>query len=188
MATLNKFGVPIDGATGRGGILQPKLKYRFRVRFTGFGNLGANPIDLIIQTGIATGLGNSDTCQAIVTLFDQVNPVANCQNITVSLSATGDVTVNASAVDLSSTDNCTASSNLNFYFDAAMTVTDSVFIVSNVITVSSPRSLLFIGCQSSANLGKFSGTTLTDTDCAGEIPVIAIPPSGEPCCIARYNL
>jgi hypothetical protein len=49
MATLNKFGVPIDGATGRGGILQPKLKYRFRVRFTGFGNLGANPIDLTQQ-------------------------------------------------------------------------------------------------------------------------------------------
>ena len=49
MATLNKFGVPIDGATGRGGILQPKLKYRFRVRFTGFGNLGANPVDLTQQ-------------------------------------------------------------------------------------------------------------------------------------------
>ena len=40
MATLSKFGVPIDGSTGRGGILQPKLKYRFRVRFTNFGNLG----------------------------------------------------------------------------------------------------------------------------------------------------
>ena len=49
MATLNKFGVPIDGATGRGGILQPKLKYRFRVRFTGFGNIGASPIDLTQQ-------------------------------------------------------------------------------------------------------------------------------------------
>ena len=50
MATLNKFGVPIDGATGRGGILQPKLKYRFRVRFTGFGNLGANPISALPET------------------------------------------------------------------------------------------------------------------------------------------
>tara|TARA_B100001057_G_scaffold326835_1_gene327122 strand:+ start:3040 stop:3639 length:600 start_codon:yes stop_codon:yes gene_type:complete len=49
MATLNKFGVPIDGTTGRGGILQPKLKYRFRVRFTGFGNLGSTQVDLTQQ-------------------------------------------------------------------------------------------------------------------------------------------
>ena len=39
MATLNKFGVPLGpgGVEGRGGILQPKLKYRFRVRTTNFG-------------------------------------------------------------------------------------------------------------------------------------------------------
>ena len=33
--TKDKFGVPIDG--NRLGILQPKLRYRFRVIFTGFG-------------------------------------------------------------------------------------------------------------------------------------------------------
>ena len=49
MATLNKFGVPIDGTTGRGGILQPELKYRFRVRFSNFGNLGATQVDLTQQ-------------------------------------------------------------------------------------------------------------------------------------------
>ena len=39
MGTLNKFGVPVgaDGSEGRGGILQPKLKYRFRVRTVNFG-------------------------------------------------------------------------------------------------------------------------------------------------------
>lgn len=39
MATLNKFGVPLGpgGIEGRGGILQPKLKYRFRVRTVSFG-------------------------------------------------------------------------------------------------------------------------------------------------------
>lgn len=30
--TRNRFGVPVDGATGRG-IIMPKLKYRFRVSF-----------------------------------------------------------------------------------------------------------------------------------------------------------
>lgn len=38
MATLNKFGVPTGGSNnGRGGILQPKLKYRFRVLVNNFG-------------------------------------------------------------------------------------------------------------------------------------------------------
>lgn len=42
MATLNKFGVPLGpgGIEGRGGVLQPKLKYRFRVTTTNFGPTG----------------------------------------------------------------------------------------------------------------------------------------------------
>ena len=40
MVTLDKFGVPgVDLGTGRGGILQPKLKYRFRVVTVAFGPL-----------------------------------------------------------------------------------------------------------------------------------------------------
>lgn len=35
--TLSKFGVPLGGGDGRGGIIQPKLKHKFRVRFVGFG-------------------------------------------------------------------------------------------------------------------------------------------------------
>lgn len=40
--TLNKFGVPLGagGLEGRGGILQPKLKYRYRVRTSNFGPTG----------------------------------------------------------------------------------------------------------------------------------------------------
>jgi len=38
MATLDKFGVPLQtGDSTRGGILQPKLKYRFRVLTQNFG-------------------------------------------------------------------------------------------------------------------------------------------------------
>jgi len=37
--TLTKFGVPTGGGTGRGGILMPKLQYRFRVRVVNFGPL-----------------------------------------------------------------------------------------------------------------------------------------------------
>jgi hypothetical protein len=39
METLSKFGVPLGGGSGRGGILQPKFKYRFRVRLINFGPL-----------------------------------------------------------------------------------------------------------------------------------------------------
>jgi hypothetical protein len=35
--TLTKFGVPLQNGGGRGGLLSPKLKYRFRVRFINFG-------------------------------------------------------------------------------------------------------------------------------------------------------
>jgi hypothetical protein len=35
--TLQNFGVPLGGGAGRGGILQPKPKHRFRVRVIGFG-------------------------------------------------------------------------------------------------------------------------------------------------------
>lgn len=37
MATLSKFGVPLGGGAGRGGILQPKTKQKFRVRVVNFG-------------------------------------------------------------------------------------------------------------------------------------------------------
>lgn len=37
MSTLQNFGVPLGGGTGRGGLLQPKTKQKFRVRVTQFG-------------------------------------------------------------------------------------------------------------------------------------------------------
>lgn len=37
MTTLQNFGVPLGAGAGRGGILQPKPKHRFRVRVINFG-------------------------------------------------------------------------------------------------------------------------------------------------------
>lgn len=37
MTVLSRFGVPLGGGSGRGGILQPKVKYKFRVRVINFG-------------------------------------------------------------------------------------------------------------------------------------------------------
>lgn len=48
MSTLQNFGVPLGGGTGRGGILQPKPKHRFRVRVFKFGPV-ASGIELTQQ-------------------------------------------------------------------------------------------------------------------------------------------
>ncbi|MFA5490239.1 MAG: hypothetical protein WC284_13635 [Candidimonas sp.] len=40
--TLNRYGIPLGGGDGRGGILMPKLKYRFRVRTVNFGPRNSN--------------------------------------------------------------------------------------------------------------------------------------------------
>lgn len=46
--TLSKFGVPLGSGAGRGGLLQPKYKWRFRVRVINFGPI-AGGMDLTQQ-------------------------------------------------------------------------------------------------------------------------------------------
>lgn len=48
MGTLSNFGVPLGGGTGRGGIIQPKTKHKFRVRVFNFGPV-AGGIELTQQ-------------------------------------------------------------------------------------------------------------------------------------------
>lgn len=50
--------------------------------------------------------GNSSTCTTVVTVEDNVAPTAVCQNITVFLDATGNVSIAAADVDGGSTDAC----------------------------------------------------------------------------------
>ncbi len=55
---------------------------------------------------VSDGAGNTATCTQTVTVVDAENPVANCQNITVGLDATGNATITAAMIDNGSTDNC----------------------------------------------------------------------------------
>jgi hypothetical protein len=52
-STLQNFGVPTGGGTGRGGLLQPKTKQKFRVRVTQFGpvNGGLNLTQQVVSAG-----------------------------------------------------------------------------------------------------------------------------------------
>lgn len=53
MTTLSRFGVPLGGGAGRGGMLQPKVKYKFRVRVINFGPI-AGGLELTQQVMSAT--------------------------------------------------------------------------------------------------------------------------------------
>jgi hypothetical protein len=50
--------------------------------------------------------GNVSTCTTVVTVEDNVNPVAICQNITVQLDATGNATITPAQVNNGSSDAC----------------------------------------------------------------------------------
>ncbi|WMI65731.1 HYR domain-containing protein [Aestuariibaculum sp. YM273] len=54
--------------------------------------------------------GNTDTCTATVTVEDNVDPVAACQNVTIQLDASGNASVTAAQVDNGSSDNCAVAS------------------------------------------------------------------------------
>ncbi|MCF8464951.1 MAG: choice-of-anchor L domain-containing protein [Flavobacteriales bacterium] len=70
------------------------------------GNLGANAVTLTATDAS----GNSASCSATVTVEDNIDPSAVCQDITVQLDANGTATVVAANVDNGSTDNCSISS------------------------------------------------------------------------------
>jgi PKD repeat protein len=81
-------------------------------------NIGDNTVTLTASDAN----GNSSTCTAIVTVEDNVDPTAICQDITVVLDANGDASIVAADVDNSSTDNCSISN---------LVVTPTAFDCSN---------------------------------------------------------
>jgi hypothetical protein len=78
-------------------------------------NLYFDCSDLGVDTFVITSsdfAGNTSTCTSIVTVIDTMAPIVSCQNLTVSLSSTGTVTVPAQAIMASSSSNCGTSSFL----------------------------------------------------------------------------
>jgi hypothetical protein len=49
ITSLNRFSVPTEGSVVNQGLLMPKLKYRFRVVFTGFGVTAGDVVELTKQ-------------------------------------------------------------------------------------------------------------------------------------------
>ncbi|WP_245574522.1 HYR domain-containing protein, partial [Hugenholtzia roseola] len=65
---------------------------------------------------VTDAAGNSATCAAIVNVISSALPIANCQNITADLDASGNVIVNASALDNGSSVSC-GGSIVSYLFD-----------------------------------------------------------------------
>ena len=70
--------------------------------------VGANTVTLTVTDAN----GNVSTCTSIVTVEDNVAPVATCQPITVQLDATGNATITAADVDNGSSDACGIASSI----------------------------------------------------------------------------
>ena len=65
-------------------------------------NVGANTVTLTVTDDN----GNVSTCTATITVQDNINPTAICQNLTVQLDASGAASITAAQVDNGSFDNC----------------------------------------------------------------------------------
>ncbi len=65
--------------------------------------------DTIIEYSVTDSDNNTVTCQFTITVTDNENPVAICQDITVTLDAMGMATITPADLDAGSTDNCTGS-------------------------------------------------------------------------------
>ncbi|MFN8295865.1 MAG: HYR domain-containing protein [Chitinophagales bacterium] len=74
------------------------------LNITSFGcsNVGDNPVVLTVTDKN----GNSTTCSAVITVKDDIAPVATCQNVMVQLDNTGNGSTTAIAVNNGSTDAC----------------------------------------------------------------------------------
>ena len=105
MATLTAVQVD-NGSTDNCGVTGRQIS-KDGVNFSPILNFacaefGPNTVTLRVNDAV----GNSATCQAIITVQDQVAPTALCKNITVQLNAAGAATITGVDVDNASTDNC----------------------------------------------------------------------------------
>ncbi|MCB9235050.1 MAG: HYR domain-containing protein [Bacteroidia bacterium] len=91
-------------------------------------NVGSNPVVLTVTDNN----GNSSSCAANVEVVDQVPPLALCQDITVNLDASGNVSIAGGQVDGGSTDNCT----IQFITVSPPNTFDCSHVGPNVVTLA----------------------------------------------------
>lgn len=110
-------------------------------------NLGANNVNLTVLDVN----GNSSSCIANILVEDNISPTATCQNITLQLPASGDITIPASQVGGASTDNCAITTE---------TLSQSRFTCANIGT----NTVSYMAMDASGNSNSCTATvTVVDT-------------------------
>lgn len=91
MTTLSRFGVPLGGGQGRGGMLQPKVKYKFRVRVANFGPVTGG-LELTQQVATVTRPTMTQAPQAVHSYNSIAYYGAKPEWSTINLEVRDDVT------------------------------------------------------------------------------------------------
>ncbi|MCH9659544.1 MAG: T9SS type A sorting domain-containing protein [Bacteroidetes bacterium] len=110
-------------------------------------NIGANNVTLTVTDAN----GNMAECIAVVTVLDDINPSAVCQNITVALDNNGVVTIDASQLDGGSTDFCGI---------ASMSISEDTFSCSDI----GANSVIFTVVDTSGNTDTCSAIVTIEDD------------------------
>ncbi len=86
---------------------------------------------------VVDAAGNSSSCNAVVVIEDNFDPVAVCQNITVNLDQSGTASITPTDVDGGSTDNCTATADLQLAISqSTFTFADAGTTIPVTLTVT----------------------------------------------------
>jgi len=122
MATIT--GAMIDnGSTDACGIASVSAS---QTNFT-CANVGPNNVTLTV-TDVN---GNTSTCTSIVTVVDNINPTAICQNVTISLNPSGAASITSAMINNGSFDNCAVAS-----ISASQTAFDCTNLGANNVTLT----------------------------------------------------
>ncbi|MFT6922569.1 MAG: hypothetical protein ACJA1C_001575 [Crocinitomicaceae bacterium] len=165
--------------------------------------VGANTVTLTVTDGS----GNISMCTSTVTVLDTISPSAVCQDITVYLDGTGNVTIVGADLDGGSTDNCAGglsfSANITSFTCAeigantvTLTVTDPGGNASNctsTVTVLDTISPTIICQDITVYLDGTGNATITSSDVDGGstdncgAPTLGIDVSAFTCAMAGTN-
>ncbi|HPR26300.1 Calx-beta domain-containing protein, partial [Lentimicrobium sp.] len=149
------------------------------------GDIGSNTVVLTV----ADAAGNTSTCTTTVTVEDDTDPNAVCQDITIQLNASGAATITANDIDDGSTDACgiasLVASQTSFNCDdlgdntVTLTVTDNNGNVSTcnaTVTVQDNIAPSFTGCPANQSV------TTDPGDCTYEHSGITWDPTASDNC------
>ena len=142
--------VDVDPVQVDGGSTFDCGNLNFSLDISSFDCLMTGPNDVILT--IDNGLGDSDDCNAVINVADQIPPVLLCSNVTMSLDSNGQLSLVGSDLDNGSFDNC----------DFTLAIGNSNLDCSDIGT----NTIILTGVDASGNSGACSSVVTVVDDLA----------------------